>query len=83
MLTDTDRKYIVQTLATMLMTHIQRPTLQHCGVVAKALVTMYPFLGDDEGDGEVQHICRITAKYLIHFTAELLEMVHLLPLPEC
>ena len=54
-LTDTDRKYIVQTLATMLMTHIQRPSLQHCGVVAKALVTMYKFLEDNEGDGEVQY----------------------------
>lgn len=54
-LMDTDRKYIVQTLATMLMTHIQRPPLQHCGVVAKALVTTYPFLRDD-GDVEVWHM---------------------------
>ena len=53
-LTDADRKYVVQTLATMLMTHIQRPSLQHCGIVARALVKMYTFLVDGEGDGEVK-----------------------------
>ena len=50
---DTDRKYVVQTLATMLMTHVQRPSLHQCGVVAKAFVEKYEFLKDDEGDGEV------------------------------
>ena len=30
-----DRKYMVQTLATVLMTYVQRPSLQRCGSVAK------------------------------------------------
>ena len=37
-LTNTDRKSIVQTLATMLMTYTQRPSLQQCEIVAKALL---------------------------------------------
>ena len=51
--TDSDRKYMVQTLATMLMTHVQRPSMQQCGIVAKALVGMYSFLKDDHGDDGV------------------------------
>ena len=53
-LIDTDRKYMVQTLATVLMTHIPKPSLQHCSEVAKSLVTAHPFLKDEEGDGEVR-----------------------------
>ena len=53
LLIDTDRKYIVQTLATMLMVHVQRPTLSECGVVAKELIAKYGFLKDEEGEGEV------------------------------
>ena len=50
-LKDTDRKYIVQSLATQLMTHVQQPSLREC---AKALVGKCEFLKDDEGgDGEV------------------------------
>ena len=52
-LIDADRKYVVQTLATVMMTHVQRPSLQQCGIVGKALVNKYAFLKDDEGDGEV------------------------------
>ena len=52
-LTDTDRRYMVQTLATVLMTHIQRPSLADCEVVALSLVEKFNFLNDDEGDGEV------------------------------
>ena len=48
----TDRKYVIQTLATMMMTYLQRPSLHHCGIVAKALIKIYNFLKDDEGDGE-------------------------------
>lgn len=47
---------MVQMLATMLMTHVQRPSLQHCRIVAKALTKMYEFLKDDEGDGEVRKL---------------------------
>ena len=53
LLTDTDRKYIVRTLGTVLMTHVLKPSLKHARVVAKALVEAHPFLKDDEGDGEV------------------------------
>lgn len=52
-LVDADKKYIVQTLATILMTQVQRPALKQCGTVAKKLITKFPFLKDDEGDGEV------------------------------
>ena len=65
---------MVQTLATMLMTHVQRPSLQHCRIVAKALTTMYEFLKDDEGDDEVRKlmcyvhnvssVCTVVAKPL-------------------
>lgn len=54
LLTDTDRKYVVQTLATMLMMHVSQPSLKHCSAVAKSLISEYPFLKDDEGDGEVR-----------------------------
>ena len=53
LLTDTDRKYVVQTLATVLMTQIQRPSMKDCQVVAQSLIAAHPFLKDDEGDGEV------------------------------
>ena len=44
---------MVQTLVTVMMTHIQRPTLSECGVVAKSLIEKYKFLSDEEGTGEV------------------------------
>lgn len=37
-LTGTDRKYMYQMLAMILMTYVQRPSLKHCGGVAKALL---------------------------------------------
>ena len=52
-LTDADRKYIVQTLSTMLMSYVSDPSLKLCGVAAKALVSKFSFLKDGEGDGEV------------------------------
>ena len=38
---------MVQTLTTMFMTHIQRPSLRHCLIVSKALHANFKFLGDD------------------------------------
>lgn len=52
MLTESDRKYIVQTLSTM-VTHAQRPSLHECGVVAQSLVGKYRFLKGEDEDGEV------------------------------
>ena len=37
LLTDPDRKYIIQTVAAVLMTYIQRPSLDCCNAVAKSL----------------------------------------------
>ena len=54
LLTDCDRKYVVQTLATVLMTHVQRPSLSDCDIVAKALVHKFSFLNDVEGSGQVR-----------------------------
>lgn len=53
MLLDGDRRYIVQTLATVLMTHVQRPSMKDCETVARSLISTHSFLKDDEGDGEV------------------------------
>lgn len=44
---------MVQTLATMLMTHVQKPTFKDCSTVAKSLIMKHQFLKDDEGDGQV------------------------------
>ena len=52
-LTDTDRQYVVQTLVTVLMTYVQKPSLQQCGLAAKSLTEKYPLLKGDKGDGEV------------------------------
>lgn len=53
MLLDVDRKYCVQTLATVLLQYVSKASLKNCGVVAKAMINKYPFLKDDTGDGEV------------------------------
>ena len=41
---DNDRRYMVQTLATLLMSHIPSPSVNHCIVVAKALHEKFLFL---------------------------------------
>ena len=51
-LTDSDKRYIVQVLATVLMTYNQKPSLDDCKVVATALLATHPFLKDDVSDGE-------------------------------
>ena len=43
----------MQTLATMMMTYVSKPSLGDCKEVARSLVTSHPFLKDDEGTGEV------------------------------
>ena len=52
-LLDGDRKYVVQTVATVLKTSKQRPSLGDCGLAAKSLIERHPFLADCEGTGEV------------------------------
>ena len=87
-LTDSDRKYVVQTLATMLMTYVQKPSLNDCGIIAKSLLHEYPFLKDDTGsegeDGEVQCVLNLMCDD-IHCTllcTAFLEVVYLLSLSE-
>ena len=54
LLTDPDRKYMIQTVATVLMTYVQRPSLDCCNAVAKSLIDTYPFLKDSVGEGQVR-----------------------------
>ena len=53
-LTDPDRRYMVQTIATVLMTYVQRPSLDHCNAVANSVVDKYPFLKDSI-EGQVRY----------------------------
>ena len=56
-LTDMDRRYIVHTLATMLMSSVPVPTLHDSAVPAKALIKAYPFLADTSPGGrEPPHV---------------------------
>lgn len=52
-LLDGDRKYMVQTVATVLMTYKQWPSLGDYALVAKSLIEWHPFLADCDGTGEV------------------------------
>ena len=53
--TDQDRKYIVRTLATILMSHVPSPKMGDCAIAAKALVAKYPFLGDTDTSPHVRN----------------------------
>ena len=55
--TDDDCKWIVRTMSTILMTHVQGPTMANCNIVARALVDKSKFLADDEGEGQVHAAC--------------------------
>ena len=44
-----DRRYIVQTIATVLMIYVQWPSLDCCNDVAKSVIDKYPFLKDTVG----------------------------------
>jgi len=47
---DSDRKYIVQTLATILMTYRSRPSLKDCQLVSKSLHKKFKGLGDESSE---------------------------------
>lgn len=53
-LTEQDCKYMVQTLGTLLMTHVHKPSMTHCLVVSQALHRKFTFVGTDESS-EVFH----------------------------
>ena len=42
-----DRKYMVQTLTTMMMSYVPNPSMQDCLLVAKSLHAKFPFLKQD------------------------------------
>lgn len=65
-LTDADRIYMVQTLSTVLMTHVVRPTMSDCLHVSKALHRKFRFLGND-GSSEVTILLLIYCSYHFHF----------------
>ena len=63
-LTDSDRKYMVQTLATMLMSYVKRPSLSDCLVISKALHRKFNFLGDEGSEVIViGYICLCVCVY--------------------
>ncbi len=68
----------VQTVATLLMTHKQRPTLGECGKVATALIKTYRFLADSDSSGEVWakvHVYKY--KFYLFLLVAFLEVVYL------
>jgi len=51
-----EEKYIVRTMATVLIDFNPQPRLSDCAVAAKALIAKYPFLGDTAGKPYVRII---------------------------
>ena len=51
-LTERDRRYIVRTLSTMLLSTNPHPSMSDCSVPAKAIVKEYTFLADASEDGK-------------------------------
>ena len=41
---------MVQTLATMMMIHVQKPSLSDCQAVSESLHNKYRFLGDESSE---------------------------------
>ena len=48
--TQADRKYMVQTLATMMMSYVQKPTIHNCQAVSEDLHKKYRFLGGESSE---------------------------------
>ncbi len=51
-----DRIYMVQVLATVLMTYVQRPSKYQCSLVAKSLLRKLTFLQEGDPEAEVSYI---------------------------
>lgn len=49
-ITEQDRKYMIQTLATVMMTHVQKPSLADCQVVSMAVHKKFKFLGGESSE---------------------------------
>ena len=75
--TEQDRRYVVQTLTTVMMTHVQKPSLNDCQVVSAALHKKFKFLG-----GESSEVNKLPFLYKFCIT-EFLEMVFVHKKLEC
>ena len=53
-LIDPNCRYVVQTIANVLMTYV-RPSLDHCNAMANSVVDKYLFLKDSIGEGQVRY----------------------------
>uniref|UniRef100_A0A1X7V755 Uncharacterized protein n=1 Tax=Amphimedon queenslandica TaxID=400682 RepID=A0A1X7V755_AMPQE len=53
-LTERDRRYIIRTLATMLLSTVPHPSMSDCAIPAKALIQSYPLLAHST---EENHMC--------------------------
>ena len=73
---------MVQTLATVLMTHKQQPTLKDCLIVLKSLHQKFKKLGDESS--EVYYLKRLCFVWfeLFNITGSL-EVVYIYSLPKC
>lgn len=49
-ITDTDQKYMVQTLTTLLMTYKTKPSLNDCLIVSRSLHEKFQSLGDESSE---------------------------------
>jgi len=56
-ISDKERKYVVRTVATVLMSFNSQPRLSDCAVAGKALIAKYPFLGDTAGKPHMSRMC--------------------------
>ena len=55
-LTERDRRYIVRTVSTMLLSSNPCPSMSDCAIPAKAIIKAYPFLADTSDDGKESHV---------------------------
>ena len=80
-MTDNDQKYMVQTLATLLMTYKSKPSLKDCLDVSSGLHKKFPTLGDESSEVcDQMHILLVMVWYVF---LEFLEMVHIYKKPKC
>lgn len=77
---DDDRKYIVRVLATMLCTHMQRPGMKHCAIVAESLLRKHNFLKESVSCLVSVFFCVIIV-FIILFI-EFVEAVYIYEVPE-
>ena len=71
-LPERDRRYIVWTVSTMFLASVPCPTIHDCSIPAKAIVTIYPFLGDATEDGKepyvIKHYSIMYMYIILYFT---------------